>query len=76
MPTHFTKTDENGTETLPFTRFHFNEVTGERVPTKDEVPNDIFNLTEQQAIHLVNSWNRMCERDGFDLTYAVYDNVE
>ena len=72
MPTHFTKTDENGTETLPFTRFHFNEVTGKRVPTT----NDIFNLTEQQAIHLVNSWNQMSDRFGHGLVYAVYDNVE
>jgi hypothetical protein len=76
MPSHFTKTDENGTQTLPFTRFHYNEITGERVPTKAEVPNDIFILTEQQANHLVNNWNEECKRNFPDTVYAVYDDVE
>lgn len=76
MPTHFIKTGEDGDEILPFTRFHYNEVTGERVPTKDEEPNDIFNLTEAQALHLVNGWNQRCHLYCLDFEYAVYDDVE
>lgn len=72
MPTHFVRIDEFGREIMPFNRFHYNEATGERPPTKVEHPDDVFELTEQQAADLIATWNQMCDLHYYDFWYEVY----
>lgn len=72
MPTHFVKIDESGREIMPFNRFHYNEATGERVPTKAEHNEDVFELTEQDAADLIAKWNQMCDLHYYDFSYEVY----
>lgn len=57
MPTHFVKIEDGEIEHLPFTRFHLSEVTGERTKTKAEMPNDVVELTTEQAWELIDKWN-------------------
>lgn len=72
MPTHFVKIDDFGNEVMPFNRFHYNEATGERAPTKEDHPDDVFELTDEQAIALVVKRNQTCDLFGYDFWYAVY----
>lgn len=57
MPTQFKKTVDGVVEIMQFTRFHLSEVTGKRVKTKQEMPDDTVDLTLEQAHMLIDKWN-------------------
>lgn len=57
MPSYFKKIENSEVETTPFDRFHLSEVTGERVKTKQEMPDNVVELTTEQAYELIDKWN-------------------
>lgn len=76
MPKYFTKTEGGEVETIPFNRFHYNEATGNPVPSKLDHPEDAFDLTNAQARYLISEWNAYCERYGHDIVYALSPDHE
>jgi hypothetical protein len=57
MPSHFRVIQNGEIESQPFNRFHLSEVTGQPVKTKQEMPNDVVELTTEQAWELIDKWN-------------------
>ena len=57
MPSYFKQITHNEVETVPFDRFHLSQVTGDPVKTKQEMPNNVVELTTEQAYELIDKWN-------------------
>lgn len=72
MPTKFTVINDFDQVPHAFNRFHLSEVTGERLKSRAELPDEEVSLTNEQAHALVDKWNEFAELHGFYERYEVY----
>lgn len=70
MPSYFKKIENSEVETMPFDRFHLYEVTGEPVKTNQEMPDDVVELTTEQARELIGKWNDIARQ------HTAFDGIE